>query len=73
MVNVCYHLCLRWSVLNIRAGEPMAFEFFGTFLVITEDTPVIELEPIVTGATSIVFEPMKALSSIIVLFFFDPS
>ena len=51
----------------------IAKEFFLTFLVITEPAPTIEFFSILTGATKDVFEPIKTLSEIFVLFFLIPS
>ena len=51
----------------------MANVLDGTFFVITLPAPIVELEPIVKGATIEVLEPTKTLSFIIVLFFFFPS
>jgi hypothetical protein len=42
-------------------------------LVITEPAPMVALLPIVTGATSALFEPMKAPSSMVVVALFTPS
>ena len=44
-----------------------------TFLVITEPAPTILFCSIVTGATREEFDPIKALSLIVVLLFLIPS
>ena len=41
--------------------------------VITDPDPVIALSPMETGATSIVFDPMKALAPMVVRCFITPS
>ena len=51
----------------------MAKEFSFTSLVITEPAPIIDFLFILTGAIKDVFDPIKTLSEIIVLFFFTPS
>ena len=48
-------------------------DLFFTFLVIVEPAPTIEFFPIFIGAIRAVFDPIKAPSSILVLFFFFPS
>ena len=45
----------------------------GASLVITEPAPIVASLPIVTGATSALFDPMKAPSSIRVVALFTPS
>ena len=47
---------------NILAGTPTASLPSGTFLVTTAPAPVAALGPTVTGATSMVSQPMKAPS-----------
>src|SRR3990170_128639 len=55
----------RWRS-RTRAGTPTAIFPGGTSWVTTEPAPVAAPSPMVTGATSIVSEPMKAPSPITV-------
>ena len=51
----------------------MARAFSATDWVIVDPAPIIAPAPIVTGATSAVFEPIKAPVPIIVFAFLKPS
>ena len=58
---------------KIRAGEPTPFAKSGISFVTIDPAPVIDCFPMVTGATSFVSDPMKALSLMVVLCFCLPS
>ena len=57
----------------MRVGVPMPLEKAGISFVIMDPAPVIDLFPTVTGATSLVSEPIKASSFMIVLCLSVPS
>src|SRR5688572_16955103 len=59
-------LSFYFSFFFTSAGTPATSESGGTSFVTTDPAPVIDLAPTLTGATSIVSEPILTSSSMIV-------
>lgn len=69
-----YFFCVRFhpSIVACRARATVSLPA-GASRLTTEPAPIVAPSPTLTGATSAVFEPMKAPSPIVVLDLFTPS